>query len=160
MVIVVFAVVIGWLNKKWWDDYKDIPIDARKEYIVRWKETKSGTGESKQVQNGKELMFSRKDRDEILKLLHEINNRLAYQKSELAYQWWWSLGLSFVAIGMGALSISITWRTETPVAFQWFWPGFLVFVVGAIIILSIGGYTIYSACKRFSTKKKKFRSNS
>ena len=158
--IFVFAIVMGWLYKKWWDDYKDIPIQARQEYILRWKETKNETNESAKVQNDRELMFSRKDQDEILKLLHKINSRLAYQKSDLAYQWWWFLGFSFVAIGMGALSISITWQTDTSVAFQWFWPGFFFFVIGAIIILSIGGYTIYSACKRFSTKKKKSRSNS
>jgi hypothetical protein len=152
ILIIIFAIFLGWFYKKWWDDYKDIPIRSRQEYILRWENTKNDTSENADLSNKGDTMFNRGSRAEVIELLSGI-------RREFSYQWWWSFGLSFIAIGMGALSISITWRTGTPVAFQWFWPGFFFFVVGAIIILIIGVYTVYSACKHFSIKKNKSRSN-
>lgn len=100
-------------------------------------------------------------RDEIVGLLHKINGKLTYQKGELAHQWWYTIGLSFIAIGIGAVGISLALPTDLAAGRNCcFWSGFFLFVTGAIFFLGISGYDIYLACKRFFTKKKKpHRSN-
>ena len=53
--ILAFAIVTGWLYKRWWDSYKDIPVETRKEYILRWQETKKRKGDNEQEQNSGDL---------------------------------------------------------------------------------------------------------
>ena len=153
MAILVFAVIIGWLHKKWWDDYKDIPIEARKGYILRWKETKNDNSESAQVQNSREPLFNRDDRDEIVGLLHEINNRLAYQKDELALQWISSFGLAIFALGIAFIGVSITLPIAQAVEKTWFHVGAGAAVVGPVIFIVASIRSIYIK------KKKPPRSN-
>lgn len=42
LLLAVVAIVVGvlWLYKRWWVDYKDIPMQYREEYVRRWTEVK------------------------------------------------------------------------------------------------------------------------
>jgi hypothetical protein len=110
MLVFIFAIIVGCLYKKWWDDFKDIPVKARQEYINKWEKTKKD-GENTQGQSAKESLFNRGDRDKIIALLNEINDKLAYQKKELAHHWISSFGLAVFALGIAFIDISMALPT-------------------------------------------------
>ena len=145
--ILVFAIVIGWLFKKWWDDYNEIPTEARKEFMLRWKEVQNDTGESTQLQNRGELMLNRGNRDEIIGLLREIRRELGYQGIS-------SFGLTIFALGIASVGISIMLPTAQAVEKTWFRVGAASAYLGFLLFV---GVTIRSIYINLSSKKKKPR---
>lgn len=147
ILIFVFAIVVGWLYKKWWDDFKDIPIKARQEYVLRWKKTKNYTSESTQLQNEGEFMLNRGNRDEIIELLREIRRELGYQGMS-------SFGLAVFALGIAFIGVSIMLPTAQAVEKTWFRIGVASAYFGFLVFIIV---TIRSMYINFSSKKKKPR---